>query len=394
MLVLLRESGLKTLTFNSPTAGMISYSDRKRYLWPLAIALPLMPLSAVALHAWSGNEWVLFLPLAQVYIAIPLIDALLGSDQSNPPEEVVVQLEADVYYRVLTYLAVPMHFITLIGVAYWVSAQALQWWSFIALALGTGLASGLAINTGHELGHKKTHLERRLAKIVLAVPAYGHFSAEHNGGHHRDVATPEDPASARMGESIYRFALREIPGAWRRAWAIERRRLDRKGKPVWAFDNNIIQSNLITIVLQGSLIVFFGWIILPFLLIQNVFAWWQLTSANYIEHYGLLRLKQPDGSYERCQPRHSWNSNRILSNLLLFHLERHSDHHTHPARRYQSLRHFDDLPELPGGYFAMYILASIPALWFKIMDPKLLGLTFVDGDLSKVNLDPARKSVV
>jgi alkane 1-monooxygenase len=257
-----------------------------------------------------------------------------------------------------------------------------------------GIASGLGINTGHELGHKKSRLERWLAKIVLAVPVYGHFWIEHNRGHHRDVSTPEDPASAQMGESIYRFAAREIPGAFLRAWAIEKERLERRGKSVWSANNQILQSMSLSAVVQVGLLFAFGWMMIPFLLIHNFFAWWQLTSANYIEHYGLLRLQDENGKYERCQPHHSWNSNHIFSNLVLFHLERHSDHHAHPLRRYQSLRHFPDLPTLPNGYFGSYLLAYVPWLWYRVMDRKLLALPHVDGDLDKINIDPRKKEKI
>jgi alkane 1-monooxygenase len=143
--------------------------------------------------------------------------------------------------------------------------------------------------------------------------------------------------------------------------------------------------------LQLGLVVAFGWSMIIFLLIHNVFAWWQLTSANYIEHYGLLRKKDTNGRYERCLPLHSWNSNHLYSNLVLFHLERHSDHHAHPMRRYQSLRHFEDLPSLPSGYFGAYVLAYIPWLWFRVMDKRLLALRHINGDLSQINIDP-RKS--
>ncbi len=136
------------------------------------------------------------------------------------------------------------------------------------------------------------------------------------------------------------------------------------------------------------LLVLFGWKVIPFLLIHNLFAYWQLTSANYVEHYGLLRNRDANGRYERCQPHHSWNSNHIFSNLVLFHLERHSDHHAHPTRRYQSLRHFDDVPSLPNGYFGMYLLAYFPPLWFRVMDERLLQLPHIQGDLDKVNIDP------
>jgi hypothetical protein len=139
----------------------------------------------------------------------------------------------------------------------------------------------------------------------------------------------------------------------------------------------MLQSYAITLVLQGTLIALFGWKMVLFLAIHNLVAWWQLTSANYVEHYGLLRLKGPDGQYERCQPHHSWNANHTYTNLVLFQLERHSDHHANAARRYQSLRHFPDLPQLPSGYFGMFPLAYVPSLWFKVMDPRLLALPHI-----------------
>ena len=184
--------------------------------------------------------------------------------------------------------------------------------SVLGLAAVAGMASGLAINTGHELGHKNSFLEKTLAKIVLAVPAYGHFTIDHNRGHHRDVATPEDPSSARMGESIYKFALRDFAGAFMRAWSFESERLTPRNKSVWHPKNQILQSFALTATLSFGLIAAFGWIMIPFLLVHNVFAWWQLTSANYVQHYGLLRQQDEQGRYERCELHHSWNSNHVL----------------------------------------------------------------------------------
>ncbi|HET6565723.1 MAG TPA: alkane 1-monooxygenase [Xanthomonadales bacterium] len=371
--------------------GLIEYRDKKRWLWPLSLVLPLVPLLGVALYLQSAAEWMLAVPLAISYVMIPVLDWLLGVDTNNPPELLVPQLEADVYYRRLTYFTVPLHYLTLVLLAWFVATQDLSLWAILLLAITAGLFSGLGINTAHELGHKKTRLEQNLAKWALAVPAYGHFCVEHNRGHHRQVATPEDPASARMGESIYRFMLREIPGGWKRAWREESIRLERAGLPAWSRHNVILQSYTISAVLQLGLVIAFGWIMIPFLLVHNVFAWFQLTSANYIEHYGLLREKLPNGEYERCQPHHSWNANYIFSNLVLFHLERHSDHHANSNRRYQSLRHFEDIPQLPNGYFGCYLLAYVPWLWYRIMDPRLLALPHIQGDIRKINLDPGKR---
>jgi alkane 1-monooxygenase len=287
----------------------------------------------------------------------------------------------------LTYVAVPMHYAVLIVAAWAAATQPMTAVSFLGLTLSVGLVSGLAINTGHELGHKKTTHERWLAKLVLAVVGYGHFFVEHNRGHHRDVATPEDPASARLGESLYAFAVRELPGAWRRAWGSEVERLRRRGIAVWSLHNEVLQPLLITALLYAALIAGFGRAMLIFLPLQAAFGWWQLTSANFIEHYGLLRRKTADGRYERCRPEHSWNANHIATNVILFHLQRHSDHHANPTRRYQSLRNFDGLPELPSGYPAMFALAYLPWAWRRVMDPRVIA--WAAGDLAKLNVDPS-----
>jgi alkane 1-monooxygenase len=225
---------------------------------------------------------------------------------------------------------------------------------------------------------------------VLAVVGYGHFLIEHNRGHHVDVATPKDPASAKMGQSIYGFARWEISGAVRRAWSSEKARLARRGRSPWTLENEVLQPTLMTIVLYGGLLVAFGWVMVPFLFLQAFWGWFGiLTSANYVEHYGLLRQKLENGRYELCQPHHSWNSNHIMSNLILFNLQRHSDHHANATRRYQSLRSFDDLPELPSGYPLMFALALVPPLWFAVMDPRVVA--WADGDFARLNVLPEKR---
>ena len=363
------------------------YVDRKRWAWALSPIWICMPLMGMAIASATGAGAWNWMTLAVWYVVLPVLDLAIGSDANNPPESAVERLDRDPYYRILTYLTVPVHYVILITAAWYAATQPLGVASFLGLTLSVGLVSGLAINTGHELGHKKATAERWLAKLVLAVVGYGHFYIEHNRGHHKDVATPEDPASSRLGENIYRFVLRETPGAWRRAWRSEAVRLARRGQSAWSLHNEVLQPLLVTLVLYGTLVAVFGPIMLIFLPLQAAFGWWQLTTANFIEHYGLLRRRAADGRYERCRPEHSWNANHIATNVILFHLQRHSDHHANPTRRYQSLRNFEGLPELPSGYPAMFALACVPWAWRRVMDPRVIAL--VHGELSHINVDPA-----
>lgn len=371
----------------------IRYVDRKRYAWLAAYIGPAIGVATVLAYlATGGNAWLLLLPLAYAFVLIPLADGIFGEDAHNPPDAIVPLLAQDNYYRALLYIDVCLLYASFITMAWLVGAHALPWWAYLAATLGASITSADAIFLGHELGHKKGKLDRVAGQVALALVGYGHFSIEHNRGHHVQVATPEDSASARMGESVYRFALREIPGALVRGWRLEAQRLALLGKRTWSPRNEILQSWLLTAAIGGGLIAIFGWRIAPFVVVHHLYAWYALTQANYVEHYGLLREKLATGRYELPQPKHSWNTNHIFSNLITFHLQRHSDHHANALRPYQALRDFDDLPRLPSGYPGCFGLAMFPRVWFKVMDAKLLE--WCGGDLNKLNIDPKRRAAL
>jgi alkane 1-monooxygenase len=371
---------------NIEPAPAPQYVDPKRYAWLLSLLVPFIVGFGPALMLAFDDPAYLWVSPLLVYALAPCLDWFLGEDRTNPPEAAVAQLDADPYYRWVTYLLIPILWTAFVFGAWMFARIALPTHAVLALILTVGFVGGFCINLGHELGHKNTKLERWLAKIILAPTAYGHFFIEHNRGHHRDAATPADPASSRMGESIYRFVLREMPGALRRAWTLEADRLKRCEQALWSWHNEILQPALVTVLLWTALSLWLGLKVLPFLIAVSFWANFQLTSANYVEHYGLLRKERAPGRYEICQPRHSWNSNHIFSNWALFHLQRHSDHHAHPLRRYQSLRHLENLPTLPSGYFGMFVVAYIPPLWFWMMDRRLLDLVRRDPD--QINFDP------
>lgn len=375
---------------STTAAALARQHDRKRYLWVWGIVVAFLPMIGGALAWLTGWSAMWFFAPFFVYGVIPVADYLVGTDSSNAPDSVLEALEDDPYYRWCTYLFVPAQYIVIVWAAWLVGSDELGWVALAGLTWSVGILSGVGINTAHELGHKRPEHEKRLAKIALAPVAYGHFFVEHNKGHHRRVATPEDPASARMGESFWRFLPRTVIGSLRSAWEIERTRLARKGKGPWTWENENLQAWSLTVVLFGGLTLAFGWPVLPFLIAQAALGASLLEAVNYVEHYGLRRQKREDGRYERCRPEHSWNNNHVVTNVLLYHLQRHSDHHAHPTRRYQALRHFDDAPELPTGYAGMIVLAYLTPLWYRVMDPKVVR--HYGGDIRKANLQPGREA--
>ncbi|MEW2164537.1 alkane 1-monooxygenase [Streptomyces sp. NPDC007084] len=364
----------------------IHWKDPKRYLWLIALAVPTLPFQAGALVELTGLRVFWWWGPLFAFLLVPALDSVLGRDGANPPEAVMKRLEADRYYRWCTYLYLPLQFGALVwACAVW-SGGGLSLVDDVGLAATTGVVAGVAINTAHELGHKRARLERGLSRLALAQSWYGHFYVEHNHGHHLRVATPEDPASSRLGETFWRFLPRTVVGSARSAWRIESRRLSRRGRRTWSPHNAILTAWAMSAGLFAALTAVFGWTVLPCLLLQAVLGFCLLESVNYLEHYGLLRRLLPDGRYERVAPRHSWNSDNTISNLFLFQLQRHSDHHANPLRRYQTLRHFDEAPQLPSGYATMIVIAWFPPLWRRVMDPRLLA--HYDGDAARANLHP------
>ncbi len=374
---------------NNPAVDIEEAWQDKRWLWLLSPSIPLTFTGSLLAFVWTGQwGWMLLAPWV-IHVLLPILDRVLGEDFSNPPESAVAQLEQDVFYRAMVWAYVPLQMIgTVLGV--WIAVtQPLPWFGYAALVLTVGAINGIGIGTAHELGHKKEAVDRWLSKIALAPSAYGHFFVEHNRGHHKRVATPEDPASARMGESFWAFLPRSVRGSLQSAWALEQERLNKQGHSVWHLQNDNLRAWGLTLLLFGALCGWLGWMALPFLLLQAVYAISMLEVVNYVEHYGLLRPKDKAGRYVRCEPQHSWNSNRLVGNLVLYQLQRHSDHHAHPSRHYQALRHFESAPQLPAGYATMISVAYCPPLWFARMDHRLMA--HYGGDLGLVNLQTSAR---
>jgi len=397
----IRLSEVSALTAETPEV----WRDKKRHLWltgliaPTALFVVLPVVWAMNQLGWRSASQVLFWigPLL-IYVLLPLLDLRFGPDGQNPPDEVMEQLQNDPYYRYCTYAFIPFQYASVVFGAYLFTAANLSWLGFdgplgwvskIGVALSVGVLGGVGINTAHELGHKKDALERWLSKITLAQTCYGHFFIEHNRGHHVRVATPEDPASARMGESLWAFLPRSIWGSLRSSWHLEAQRMRRLGNSVLNLRNDVLNAWLMSVMLWGVLVAIFGFALLPFVVIQAVFGFVLLETVNYLEHYGLLRQKTASGRYERCTPEHSWNSDHLVTNIFLYHLQRHSDHHANPTRRYQALRSFDGAPNLPSGYASMICLAYFPPLWRHVMDKRVLA--HYGGDISRAHLQPAKR---
>lgn len=370
----------------------VTWKDGKKWLWLLSPSLPVLSAAAIYLGYRLQISALFWAFPVFFYGVVPLLDRLIGTDPVNAPESAVPGLIADRYYRVIVYAYIPSQFLaTILGAWLAVHGQ-LSAVALAGLAISVGMINGVGINTAHELGHKTNGFERWLAKLTLAPVAYGHFFIEHNKGHHKNVATPHDPASSRMGETFWQFLPRTVIGSVKSAWSIESLRLQRAGEPVWSWKNENLQAWSMTVVLFTALTVWLGPIALLFLVVQAAYGATLLEVVNYLEHYGLLRQLEPSGRRERCQPHHSWNSNHIITNLVLYQLQRHSDHHANPTRRYQALRHFDGCPQLPSGYASMLLIAYLPPLWFRVMDP--LVVAHYDGDLTLANLLPARRQAL
>lgn len=372
------------------------YVDKKRRLWMLGIVVPNIanavllgyqfgPKATKQLFAFAG-------PLV-LHVIIPSIDHMMGVDPDNPPEQAIADLEDDPYYVRVVKLFIPFQYVANIYGLYLASKQSTSLIDRIMIGHMLGVVNGVAINTAHELSHKSGKLEHYLSHLALAPTGYNHFRIEHPYGHHRRVATPEDPTSSQMGETFWQFWPRTVVGSFKSAIEIETRRLQRKGKKFWSLDNELLQGWGMSAAYHALTIKMFGTGILPTQIAQALQGITLFEAVNYMEHYGLKREDLGNGRYARTMPEHSWNNNSKFSNVLLYQLQRHSDHHAYPTRSFQSLRHYEDVPQLPMGYASLFLPVMIPKLWFNLMDERVIAN--YGGDIDKVNVyQKAKKSLL
>lgn len=337
---------------------------------PFAISFLLIPLAVIS--AIYGGWTVVLLPVVTWYM-FSVLDLAIGLNTDNADLETS---EDDlIWYRAITTAWVPAQFLMLFGlIAYVAPAEHLNTFEKIAVFFGVGVVTGtVGINYSHELMHQKNKLERWLGDALLAMVLYSHFRSEHLLVHHRYVATPRDPVSARMGESFYRFYPRVLRQSLFSAWNAEKAMLARKDLPATDPKNPFWKYGALQLVCLLLAFGIGGWAGVGLFLMQAGVAIWQLELINYIEHYGLTRKHLGAGKYEHVQPRHSWNAAQKASNWLLINLQRHSDHHYKPDRRFPILQNYTeaDAPQLPYGYPVMTIAAMLPGVWRRVMNPRV-----------------------
>jgi alkane 1-monooxygenase len=309
-----------------------------------------------------------YIAIIYVFGLIPFLEFFFSGTTQNMNEVEESLAVKDRWYDFLLYSLVPIQVALLIYFLYRVDDDSLLLWEKIGLMTAFGMTCGaLGINAAHELGHRSTWYEQMMSKILLATTQYMHFFIEHNRGHHKNVSTDEDPASARYGETVYGFFVRSIRDSWLSAWHLEGKRLAVTKQGFWSLHNEMLRFQIIQLSILVAIFIIFDWQVLLFYLGGATIGFLLLETVNYIEHYGLRRKKITDGRYERTLPIHSWNSNHSLGRILLLEVTRHSDHHYLANRKYQVLRHFDESPQMPTGYPGMMLLSLIPPLWFKVM---------------------------
>lgn len=337
--------------------------------------VPLTLPTAAWLSVKSGMlNLMAWYPLFFLFVLIPALDYLLGHDPVNIEKSEESTVSQFVWFKALTLLVLPVQIATLIWSAQWFTNQDLSLVGTIGWLFSQGIVSSiLAINVAHELIHKDAKLEKGIGGILLTSVGYYGFKIEHLRGHHVHVSTPQDASSARFGQNLWTFMPEALVRNTNNAWKLEYQRLRNLGLGFFNWRNEMLGWSLLWILFCSGFYFSLGWKGLLFFVLQGFFAACSLEVINYIEHYGLERKKTDDGRYERTTHMHSWNSDYALSNLMLFQLQRHSDHHAFPKRRYAILRHHEDSPQLPGGYSAMFVLALFPPLWHRVIDPRVLA---------------------
>ncbi len=343
----------------------------KKYSFILFYSTLLVPFISFWLAGFDGlKELAPYFALLYFFVLIPVLDAALGKDSLNIPVDDTKDISEQIFYKAISLSCFPLMVVVVYFGAQQFVNEELGLVGKIGWIINTGIIGGvISINVAHELIHKNESMEKNSGGLLLSLVTYGGFKIEHVRGHHVDVSTPKDASSAKYNQSLYHFLPRAYFHNLVNAWRLEKKVLNREGKSAWHYSNELFVWYGFSLLWLLILSLLLGWQGAVFFIGQSFVAFTLLEIINYIEHYGLRRNKQSNGRYERVTHHHSWNSNYFLTNILLLHLQRHSDHHAFPRRRYQVLRHYDDSPQLPAGYATMVLLALFPPLWKKIMNP-------------------------
>ena len=345
----------------------------------------LLPL--VTYWSFSQEGWKTFLPIIIAFLVIPFLESLLKPDSKNLNEIEEEVVRKDKLYDYVLYLSLPVQAFLLWSFLNKVAGGGYNYTELVGYTTGMGLMCGiLGINIAHELGHRKTWYEQYMSKALLMSSLYMHFYIEHNRGHHKRVATPDDPASARYNESIYFFWPRSIVTSYFSAWKIELARLKKFNFSFFSVNNEMLWFHVIQGTLIWSIYQVYGGLALQCFLSAALMGILLLEMVNYIEHYGLVRKKYSSGRYEKVMHYHSWNSDYILGRLMLFELTRHSDHHFKASKPYQLLEHVENSPQMPTGYPGMMLLSLIPPVFFKMMNKRIKEI-----DLEIPELNPIQQ---
>lgn len=336
-----------------------------KYLSPVAMYL-------LALVSFLSHGWFTWLPLIYAWLILPGCELIIKPDDTNLSAAEEELARKDRSYDFLLYGFVVLQFGALLVFLQSFENTVPDGWT-TAGRIGTmGLLCGtFGINIGHELGHRSTRYEQWLAKAALMSSLYMHFYIEHNRGHHRNVATPNDPNSARYNEPVYLFYVRTIFYSYLSAWKIANSEMKKKKLPAINIKNEMIQLHILQLLFVTVIWFLFGTSVTVYFLIAAFIGILLLETVNYIEHYGLQRKQTGVNTYERAMPAHSWNSNHVLGRIMLFELSRHSDHHYLASKKYQLLKHHAEAPQLPTGYPGSMILSLFPPAWFYIMNRRI-----------------------
>lgn len=329
-----------------------------------------IPISAVLALLWQG--WWSWATVILAFGIFPVLDALIPASTANYSENEEKSRLSNRFFDMLLYICAPLCFVLVYFYFQTLQIGGLETHEWLGLTFSIGVVLGaLGINVAHELGHRANKWEQFMAKAGLMPVLYQHFFIEHNRGHHKHVSTDKDPATAKKNEWVYAFFFRSIIGQYISAWQLENERLNKKGTPVFSWENEMIRFTVYQTLYLSAVVILFGWSMLPYALAIALIGVLLLETINYIEHYGLRRKMLPSGRPERVLPKHSWNSDHEMGRIVLFELTRHSDHHYLASRKYQILRHMEESPQLPTGYPGSMLMALVPPLWFYVMNRRL-----------------------